>query len=296
MRRLVTGALLALLLSFIPQPRVHAWGSTSHKLIMDRAIALLPQPLRPYFDKYRSVIVERSIDPDTYRTVGFTEEEPRHFLDMDAYGPFPFAMIPHDYNAAVAARGQDFVVKNGTLPWRVQELHTRLIDAFRQLQTAPYARDNVRLLSSVVAHYISDATQPLHATSNYDGQLTGQLGIHARFESELVERYGDRLKLAPAPVVPVTNARDFAFAALTDSYEFVKPILDADRAAVAGRDVYDDAYFNLLFGRTRPILEQRLSAAITDVASLITSAWNEAGRPALPPDAPARAPRKVRKE
>ena len=292
MRRVIP---FVLLLAFIPQPRVQAWGATGHKLIMDRAIALLPRELRPYFDKYRTAIVEHTIDPDTYRTVGFAEEEPRHFVDMDSYGPFPFAMIPHDYAAAVAARGQDFVIKNGTLPWRLQELHTRLIEAFRNLQTAPYARDNVRLLSSVIAHYISDATQPLHATSNYDGQLTGQWGIHSRFESELVERFGERLKLSPAPVVPVSNARDFAFAALTDSYELVKPILDADRAAVAGRDEYDDAYFRLLFEKTQPILEKRLSVAITDVASLITAAWIEGGRPPLPPQAPPRAPRKVRK-
>ena len=45
--------------------------------------------------------------------MGWTDEEPRHFLDMDSYGPFPFKDLPHDYNAAVATRGADFVKKNG---------------------------------------------------------------------------------------------------------------------------------------------------------------------------------------
>ena len=54
---------------------------------MDRAIALLPPEIRPFFETYRTTIVEHAIDPDTYRTMGFAEEPPRHFLDMDAYGP-----------------------------------------------------------------------------------------------------------------------------------------------------------------------------------------------------------------
>jgi hypothetical protein len=142
---------------------------------------------------------------------------------------------------------------------------------------------------------MSDATQPLHATANYDGQLTGQWGIHGRFESDLIERFGPRLTLSPGPVVPVPTAREFAFQTLTDSFEQVKPVLDADRAAVAGKVEYDDAYFAALFQKTRPILEKRLSVAITDVASLITAAWKEAGSPALPANAPTRSPRKVRK-
>ena len=263
---------------------------------MDRAIALLPQEIHPFFEKNRTTIVEHAVDPDTYRTVGWVDEPPRHFMDMDSYGPFPFTAIPHDYNEAVAKRGVEFVVKNGTLPWRTQEIYNQLRDAFRQLQTAPYARDNVKLFSSVIAHYLADAAQPLHAAANYDGQLTGQWGIHARFESELFDRSQERLNIAPGPLVPVTNARDFTFATLTESFQNVQPILDADRAAVAGRDEYDDAYFNLLLQKTRPILETRLSRAITNVASVITAAWVEAGRPALPADAPPRGPRKVRKQ
>src|SRR3954469_2257629 len=179
MRKIVPLALLALALSTLPPARVSAWGFNGHKYIADRAIDLLPADIRPFFQKYRVTIVEHAIDPDTYRTVGWTAEPPRHFLDMDSYGPFPFTALPHDYSAAVAARGADFVIKNGTLPWRTQEVYDQLRDAFRQLPTSAYARDNVKLFSSVIAHYTADAFQPLHAAANYDGQLTGQQGIHA---------------------------------------------------------------------------------------------------------------------
>jgi hypothetical protein len=74
----------------------------------------------------------------------------------------------------------------------------------------------------------------------------------------------------------------------------VQAILDADKAAVAGREVYDDEYFNFLRGKVQPILERRLAEAISASASVITAAWVEAGRPALPLEQP-RVPRKVRR-
>jgi hypothetical protein len=295
MRRVVPLALFALALSAIQPLRVDAWGFNGHKLITDRAIELLPQEIRPFFQKYRTTLVEHSIDPDTYRTIGFIEEPPRHFLDMDAYGPFPFKDLPHDYNEAVAKFGKDTVIKNGTVPWRTEEIYNQLRESFRQLPTSGYARDNVKLFSSVMAHHVGDSFQPFHAALNYDGQLTGQIGIHARFETELFDSYQDKLHIAPGPIVQIPNAREFVFTALTDSFTFVEPILAADREAIKGREVYDDAYFEELWKRTGPIMEKRLAGAVTGVASLITSAWIDAGRPALPVDAPPRPPRPIKR-
>jgi hypothetical protein len=295
MRKMLPVALVAAALTLAPTARVSAWGFNGHKFIADRAIDLLPAEIRPFFEKYRTTIVEHAIDPDTYRTVGWTDEDPRHFLDMDNYGPFPFTALPHDYNAAVAARGADFVKKNGLVPWRAQEIYDKLRDAFQQLPTSGYARDNVKLFSSVIAHYTADAFQPFHAAANYDGQLTGQNGIHARFESELFDRYQAQLRIEPPPLSPVPSAREFIFSTLTDSFSFVEPILAADRAATSGRDFYDDAYFAALYGKTGPILEKRVSGAIAGVASMITQAWTDAGKPALPVEAPPRPPRPIKR-
>jgi hypothetical protein len=85
------------------------------------------------------------------------------------------------------------------------------------------------------------------------------------------------------------------FDTLTESFPHVQVILDADKAAVAGREFYDDEYFTMFFGKVKPILERRLSEAITGVASLITAAWVDAGKPALTVDAP-RTPRRVRRQ
>src|SRR4051812_23864146 len=108
-----------------PRPAA-AWGIEVHKFIMARAIALLPAEIRPYFQKYEAGVVEHAGDPDLWRTVGWLEEPPRHFVDMDAYGPYPFKELPHDYDEAVKRYGGGFVLKNGTLPGRGGGVYQKL--------------------------------------------------------------------------------------------------------------------------------------------------------------------------
>jgi hypothetical protein len=290
--RLIAASLVAAFSAATPS-HADAWGFDAHKYIMARAINLLPAPLRPYFEANRAFLIERAIDPDLWRTAGWEEESPRHYVDMDAFGAYPFADLPHDYEAAVQKFGKEMVEKNGTLPWRTEEIYKKLVEAFEQ--KAPYARDNVRLFSAIITHYVSDAQVPFHASLNHDGQLTGQWGIHSRFESELFERYRAQLRVMPKPVVPVPNARELIFDSLTSGFTHVQQVLDADKIATEGREFYDDGYFRMMFARVRPILEARLAASITRAASVINAAWIEAGRPPLPVKAPARQPRKIRR-
>ena len=271
---------LAFLLALGCPHSADAWGFEVHKYILDRAIPLLPAEIRPFFEKYRTTIVEHTIDPDLWRTAGWEAEPPRHFLDMDAYGPYPFKELPRDHAAAVARYGRDFVEKNGTVPWRTEEMFAKLTEAFTQ--KAPYSRENIKFFSSVIAHYVSDAHVPFHAALNYDGQLTGQRGIHSRFETELFLRYQTQLQVSPAPVAQIQSARDLVFNTLTESFPFVQTILDADKVAVEGREFYDDAYFERFAGRVKTIVERRIAGSITATASVIASAWINAGRPALP--------------
>lgn len=272
---------------------VSAWGFDAHRYIMARAIDLLPSEIRPFFRRYQTAIVEHVIDPDLWRTAGWEEESPRHFLDMDAYGPHPFEALPHDYEQAVKKYGEAFVRRNGLIPWRTEEIYTKLVEAFTQ--KAGYSRENIKFFSSVLTHYVSDAHVPFHAALNHDGQLTGQWGLHSRFESELFERLRPELRVNPKPVTTLPPAREFIFRTLTESFPLTEPILAADKAAVAGREVYDDEYFRLFGSRVKAVLEQRLADAITGSASLITAAWIDAGRPALPVEQP-RTPRKVQRE
>ncbi|MGH9373303.1 MAG: hypothetical protein ACRD15_17420, partial [Vicinamibacterales bacterium] len=128
-----------------PRPAL-AWGFEAHRFIMARVIPLLPAEIRPFFKRYETAIVEHVIDPDLWRTAGWDAEPPRHFVDMDAYGAHPFTALPRDYDEAVKRYGQEFVTRNGLLPWRAAEFHAKLVEAFTQ--KAGYSRENIKFFSS----------------------------------------------------------------------------------------------------------------------------------------------------
>ena len=97
----------------------------------------------------------------------------------------------------------------------------------------------------------------------------------------LIERFGARLTLNPPPPTPITAPRDTAFDVLLSGYQLVDRVLRADREATEGRAEYDDVYYQRFFDKVRPILEERLSMAISATAGLITGAWVQAGRPVV---------------
>jgi hypothetical protein len=288
----VASALLAAAIAMVPARSV-AWGFDIHRFITDRAIDLLPDALKPFYQKYRAFIVEHSVDPDLWRTAGWAEEPPRHFMDLDVYGPPPFGALPREYDRAVQVWGREFVDRNGQLPWRTAEVYGQLERAFQQQKkNTPYAFENVKFYSAMLSHYVADGHVPFHAVMNYDGQLTGQQGIHSRWEAELAVRDLPTLTLAPAPPQPISDPRGFMFDVLLDSFQGADAILKADSLAVGGRDTYDEEYFRVLDRETRPLLERQLSRAISSVASMIYGAWDAAGRPDLPVD-PPNAPKKI---
>ncbi|HKY22714.1 MAG TPA: hypothetical protein VJM31_15990 [Vicinamibacterales bacterium] len=274
---------------FVTPSTASAWGFEAHKFIVSRAIDILPEPIRPFFEANRDFIVERSIDPDLWRNVGFAEEPPNHFLDLDAYGSYPFKDLPREYDEALKKHGPDKLRENGLLPWRTHEIAGRLIRSFGALQrNGQYARSDIRFFSAIIGHYVADAHVPLHSVLNYNGQLTGQTGLHNRWEDDLFTRYRTQLVLKPGSLQRIQNERDFIFEALLESSQLVPALLAADKEAIGNRDTYDDQYFETLFARTRPTLEKRLTDSIVAVASIITSAWEQAGKPALAANAPAR--------
>ncbi len=288
MRRLL-GAAVAVLLLAAPAP-ARAWGYDVHRFIMDHAIALLPPELRPVFEKNRAIVVERSIDPDTWRVAGFGEEDPNHFLNIDwgGYGTYPFTGLPREYGAAVARFGVEDLRRQGRLPWRIEEVHGNLRRAFEAYAANPIGPFNIVLFSAALSHYISDATQPFHTAANFDGQMTGQRGIHSRFETILFERYRSRLTIAPPAIPPVRTPLAFAFDTILESQQLAALVLKADAEAIGNRDAYDDVYYEAFFRGAGPVFERRVNTAIGAVAAMIAGAWEAAGKPAVRADPPPR--------
>ncbi len=287
MRRLITILVLAGLA--MPAP-ARAWGFAPHRFIMEEAIRRLPPELRPFFEKHRDFVVQHAVDPDTWRTAGFTEEVPNHFLDFDAapYGPPPHDALPRELDRAIEKFGVDVITQNGRLPWRAQEMSGNLRRSFATRAKSEFGDLNLLEFAAWLTHYVSDSYVPFHAVTNHDGQLTNQHGIHSRWESQLFERYTARLAVRPGPLAPVADIRALMFGNLLESERLVPQVLQADRAALGPRDTYDEAYFDAFFASMQPLLQQRLGDAITGAASAITAAWDAAGRPAMPPDLPRR--------
>jgi hypothetical protein len=262
-----------------------AWGYDAHKFVVARAIPLLPTAIRPLFEVNRVILVEHSIDPDLWRDSFGDLEDPHHYLDFDweGYGPYPFTGLPRNLDEAIKKFGKEQIDRNGTLPWRAEEMYGKLKDAFAAYQRrGSFGRFDILFYSAWLAHYVSDAHVPFHAVVNADGQLTGQRGIHARFEALLFERYVRQLRLSPRPMHPIRAPLDFTFDALLESTKLVPVVLDADRTAIGNHDAYDDAYYAAFFQGSRAVLERRLDESSAAVAGMIAGAWEAAGKPTVP--------------
>jgi hypothetical protein len=286
--RACAAAIVAVVILILPVS-TRAWGLDVHRLITKRAIAGLPDGLKPFYAARADFIGEHAVDPDMWRLVGLKgelgDEDPNHFLDIDGLDdPRPFRNVPRDWNAYVAKYGAERANRTGRVPWRTEEIYKKLVERFQEAAKNPngFGAENAAYLSAIISHYIEDAHQPFHSVTSYDGQATNQRGIHGRFENDLVLRSISTLKLAPVVIRPVPSVKDFIFETLISGEALVGTILAADKRAIENREFYDDAYYAAFLSGTQSIVERRISDAASGVASVIAQAWTDAGKPVIP--------------
>lgn len=159
-----------------------AWGDLGHLRVTQSAHGLLPNGcLRTWYYDNGMALMEASLAPDAWRDTD-PNEGPRHFLDIDLFGS-P-STYPRDLNQAIQQHGANVIYANGTVPWVVDSVYAQLVAAFRAGNTA-----SAVARSGYLSHYVSDAYSPYHATVNYDGQLTGNRGIHGRYETDMIDAH-----------------------------------------------------------------------------------------------------------
>ena len=202
-----------------------AWGFFAHQRINRLAVFTLPPEMMTFYKRHIVYITENAVNPDK-RRYAVKEEAPRHYIDIDVYGDSALYKMPRFWNDAVAKYTEDTLNAYGIVPWYVNLMKFRLTDAMRRKDT-----DAILRLSADIGHYIADSNVPLHTTENYNGQLTGQRGIHGFWESRLPELLSDdydyfvgQAKYVEKPQLAAWDAVTHAHLALDSVLSFEKEL------------------------------------------------------------------------
>lgn len=273
MNTLFTRICLLLALLFV----LASWGEKAHRKINTGCVDYLPSELKA-LRAWAPRLGELASEADN-RKKEDKDEFVRHFIDIDNYEQFmQQKQINPSYSVQCQLYGRSFVMKNGTLPWVTDSTYRALVSNMRR-----GLWDRAVVTAADLGHYVGDGHMPLHITANYNGQLSDQKGIHGRYEAEMIDRYIDPVALKRGRAKRVQDVQATVFAYLYENYTAMVPLLEADRKAftVAGQQ-YDDVYYAHLWKDTRAFTTRLLSEASQTLASLIYSAWIDAGKPEIP--------------
>ncbi len=264
----------AVLMAAVPPP-AYAWPDRTLKLVSRRAIDTLPYPLRAFFESAQPSVVELTTNPSLW---GDEPMQPEHgYIRLDEYGRYPFAGLPRDYNDAVRKFGRKKLVKNGVLPWQVGTYSLKLEEAFRNQRW-----DQVKLYAGILAYYVTEAHDPFNTTVNYNGELSNQLGVDARYTRSLVERYQMFFIIRPGGAFRIDDPTGHAFGMVLEAHTWVDNVLLADSQARSGKIDYNDEYYDAFYDAVGAVLIRQLTTASQNVGAYWYSAWVNAGSPDLP--------------
>jgi hypothetical protein len=291
MRKFLVLIVVFLLLALVLRDEVYSWGFFAHKRINKMAVFTLPPSMIGFYKTHIDYISENAVAPDK-RRYGNEEEACRHYIDLDHYGDHPFDSIPKWWKRAVAKYSEDTLKAYGIVPWHIEKMVFRLTEAFKEQNL-----DRILYLSADLGHYVGDAHVPLHTTQNYNGQLTGQKGIHGFWESRIPELMAEsydyftgRAKYIERPIDAAWQAVKESFAAKDSVLQFEAELnkrFPGDRKyAYENRGnttvkVYSVEYTAEYDKMLNGMVERRMRASIIMTGSLWYTAWVDAGQPDL---------------
>ncbi len=280
-RTLLFSLLLAALLQSIPAP-AYAWDSHTHRLITRLAVRALPAgELKSFFLQNEKRLEQFSVEPDSKLKRRYGEaERRRHYIDIDNYGADPFSKLSPSLAATEARFGVARVLRWGTLPWTIDQFADRLAAMLHARNRSECA--TILRLSGYLAHYVGDATQPLHATSHFDG-FPSDRGVHQRIENATdhdVPRL-ETLAQSASAMRKLDSVWNATIAELGHSHALVTTILEGDRAARAQSDGGFESYERELMKRNGTLIAGQISRAASLLASIWLYEWDRAGRPPL---------------
>lgn len=263
-------------LAFVAAIMLTSWGGAGHAMISFRISLSFNEDMAQFGD-WIFYLSEHASDADK-RKNSDPEEGPKHYIDIDNYDTFVTSgRIPHSLDSCIAIYGEEFVEENGYLPWATLAMYDSLVSNLTRgdiTSAKKYAAD--------LGHYVADGHMPLHLTRNYDGQFTGNKGIHSRYESQMISIYQDKITYSGTPAEEIENVRRYVFDYIYKNYTCLDSILIADDyAKEMGSGTSSDLYYVALWEKTERITNQMFSGASHSFAELIYSAWIEAGKPSF---------------
>lgn len=266
---------------------IKPWGFFAHKKINKLAIYTLPVEMIPFYKRHQREIEDLSVLPDQRRYI-MDNEASRHYIDLDRY---IISDIHYTNWAEISKKlNSDSLIKQGIAPWHIPIL-------YQQLKYAFISRDTMKIikLSAEMGHYIGDLHVPLHTTSNYDGQKTGQTGLHAFWESRIPELLNEELEEWVGPATFIPNVTKSTWDWILESHTQVKILIDKEaklsanfrqskkymfekKGSVLQKNFsveYSKKYHQVLDHQ----IEDRFQSAYKHVGDIWYSAWVEAGQP-----------------
>ena len=279
-----------------------AWGNDGHKMINRLAAAALPIDVPEFLRSPAALDAMEYYGPEPDRWKSSLEPElsaagsPEHFLDIEwadmIGGPLP--QKRYDFIRALAVAQKAHPEMNltpesvGLQPWAATEYYERTKAAMREYRGLVAANRNTKpveaeivFLCGIMGHFVGDASQPLHATIQYNGWsgpnpngYTTEHRIHAQFESQFVSA-----TVNPARDVAPLIAKEPKV--LGDVFEEYVNYLRHSQSLVDKTYQLEKAggFAGQGTPEARAFVDQRLSAGATELRDLIYTAWVKSAEP-----------------
>lgn len=293
MKKFLPHIFFTVLLSLIYQSSF-CWGFFGHRKINYYAVFLLPPEMMLFYKANIAFIEEHAVDPDK-RRYAVPDEGPKHYIDIDHYGTYPYDNIPRKWNDAVAKFGEDSLRAYGIVPWHIQTMLYRLTQAFKEKNFSRILKN-----SAEIGHYIADSHVPLHANSNHNGQYTNQKGIHGFWESRVPELLADaEFNFFIGKAQYIDRPLDYSWARVLESAKAADSVLSFEKSlskkfspdqkySFENRNgviirQYSTAFTTSFNTMLNGMVERRMKLSIFSVASFWYTAWVNAGQPDLRP-------------
>jgi S1/P1 Nuclease len=273
-----------------------SWGTWGHQHINRAAVFALPVEMRHFFYNHIDFITEESVIPDVRKyTINDKAEFARHYIDLESFQTSPADTLPQTMKEVTTRYDTKFLDKNGILPWYMMDMMEKLTKAFQDKKKA-----EILFIAADLGHYIGDAHMPLHTSLNHDGQLTDQKGIHAFWESQLPEQFGNSYNFYTGDAIYITDIKKEIWRIIMDSHRLADTVLltekklksefpadkiyEKDAAGNLAKNKYNQPVHTYEYAKAyhealKGMVEKQLRLAIAATANFWYTAWVNAAKP-----------------